>query len=93
MTMAQRKPSWSDKYLTIQSVAGLVSFVFGAGLLYGEFKGMKAKDVELEARQQRQFELYNKVSSDILELKKEAAFNDGYHEAMKELKKENNVQQ
>jgi hypothetical protein len=46
--MQQAKRSWSDKYLTVESVSGLIGFVFAVGVLYSEFKGMKVKYNELE---------------------------------------------
>lgn len=61
MTSKDNK-TWSDKYLTIQTVAGMLSFVFGAGLLYGEFKTMKLKASELEKEFNVQIELSEKRS-------------------------------
>jgi len=83
---AATKQSWSDKYLTVQTVAGMLSFVFGAGLLYGEFKGMKSKDIELESRQQRQFELYTKLNSEVMALKEASAYEKGFRDGQKNTK-------
>jgi hypothetical protein len=62
MSQPPTNKTWSDKYLTIQTVAGMLSFVFGAGLLYGEFKGMKIKASEAEKEFNVQIELQEKRS-------------------------------
>lgn len=54
--------SWSDKYLTLQTVTGLVGFVFATGVLYSEFKTMKIRDNELEEDINTQIELQERRS-------------------------------
>lgn len=78
-----------------QTLFGIISFVFAAGVIYGEFKSMKKDQVnselvnkqrydELQARYQRQFELINKLNDRIIELEKDAAYDSGLHQSERE---------
>ncbi len=64
-----------------QTIAGIVSFVFAAGMFYGENKAIRAKLTEIENRQERQFQLYQTVDKRMSEAEKKAAYEEGYHKA------------
>lgn len=75
-----------------QTIMGIVSFVFAAGVFYSENKEMKAKmikveeayrakDTELEKRQDRQFQLYQELEKRIIDLEKRSEYYRGLREA------------
>ena len=71
-----------------QPLVGIAAFLIGGGKFYNEMQTMK-KDLDaVQARQDRQFQMMMEQQKSVTILEKQAAFEEGYHKAEKELKNE-----
>ncbi len=63
---------------------GLVSLVFGAGVVYGKFGTMDEKQRSMEARQDRHLEMMQQQEKRIIDLEKRTEYYRGLREGRNE---------
>jgi hypothetical protein len=71
---------------------GMISLVFGAGVVYGKFGTMDEKQRAMELRQDRHLEMMQAQEKRIIELEKRTEYYRGLREGRQEVTQKNNSQ-
>lgn len=80
--MSQSRPNGILQYWP--TLAGIISFVFTAGVVYGKFGQMDEKVKNTELRQDRQLEIIQSQDRRIIELEKRTEYYKGLREGRNE---------
>lgn len=70
-----------------QPIVAIASFLIAMGGFYSETRTMKKDISNLEARQDRQFQLIQSQGNEIGKLREDAAYQKGLHESIKHQEK------
>lgn len=66
-----------------QPLLGIITFVAAAGMFYSRVLVMEKNFTDLSNRQDRQFQLYQTVNTEIGKLKEDAAYQKGFIDGLK----------
>lgn len=80
MAIQSKSPIWNYW----QPLVGVATFLVAGGIFYNKVVTMQQKQTEIEARQDRQFQLIQSMEKRISEIEKKEAYEDGLRDGKKQ---------